>query len=358
MADERSTDDGRDAWRRFAPKLFAVCHTIRDGTRAALSDALRQGDLAPIARPAGQGSGDITFGLDLPAETILDRWFDERAREGPLSVFTEDRGWRHRGPDATGAPADLPGFDHGGPRLAFDPVDGTRNLMADLRSAWTVVSFAGPGPEVPRLRDVCAGIVAEIPTSRSRTARIVHAERGCAAHEDELDLSTSRAFSSRILTVDTDTRVDQGYFPVFRYKPDLRPALAALEATFFARLARHEGADVRSIYDDQYISNAGQLVLLMHGTYRFIADARALAARRLEVATVTSKPYDVAGALVCAEAAGAPVTAANGELLDFPIDAETPVDFVGYANEGTRGRLEPHWLTSLSGSWPSFVDQI
>ena len=64
--------------------------------------------------------------------------------------------------------------------------------------------------------------------------------------------------------------------------------------------------------------------------------------------TVTSKPYDVAGAIVCAEAAGAVVTAADGKELDFAIDAQTPVHFAGYANAPTRARLEPHWLATLA----------
>ena len=63
---------------------------------------------------------------------------------------------------------------------------------------------------------------------------------------------------------------------------------------------------------------------------------------------VTSKPYDLAGAVVCARAAGAIVTAAESGPLDFPIDATTPVGFAGYANLRTQERLEPHWLATLA----------
>ena len=56
------------------------------------------------------------------------------------------------------------------------------------------------------------------------------------------------------------------------------------------------------------------------------------------------------GAILCARAAGAEVTAADGSALDFPLDAETPVDMAGYANAATRARLEPHWLAVLAGA--------
>ena len=79
-----------------------------------------------------------------------------------------------------------------------------------------------------------------------------------------------------------------------------------------------------------------------------VVDARALVAEREGATTTTSKPYDVAGAIVCARSAGAVVTAADGGELAFPIDAETPVAFAAWANEATHGRLAPHWRAVLA----------
>ncbi len=336
---------GFGAW---TGRLTELADEIRRATRAALLEGLERGQQAELARPHGQGAGDVTFGLDVPSEEALDRWFVARAREGPLSLFSEDRGWRHLGPAPGGEPPrELPGFDHGGPRIAVDPIDGTRNLMVDLRSAWTVISFAHPGPGMPRFADLTGGVVAEIPPTNAARHRVLAAEPG-ECRLAEYDLLRGTRLGSRILRVDADARADHGYFPFFRYEPAHRPALAQLERAFFERLARHEGADLCNVYDDQYISSAGQLVLLALGTYRMIVDARALVARRAHVAAVTSKPYDVAGAILCTRAAGAVVTAADGSPLDFPLDATTQVDMAGYANEATRARLEPHWLAVLA----------
>lgn len=331
-----------EAWSSWEEPLRALCERVREATRVALVT----GDEG-LSRPAGVGAGDVTFGLDVPAEEAVEAWFLESAARGPLSLLTEDAGWRHRGPAGL-----LDGFDHGGPRIAIDPIDGTRNLMVGLRSAWTVISFAGPGAGEPRLGELSGGLVSELPTPLAAAFRAVSAGPGGACVLEERDAPTGALRTRGELHVDGDDRVDNGYFPVFRYKPDQRPAIARLEAALFGRLEAEEGADLRSVYDDQYISNAGQLFLLSTGTYRAVIDPRALVAERLGRPTVTSKPYDVAGAIFCARAAGAQITAADGAELDFAMDTETPVHFAGYVNPATRSRVEPHWLAALAAELP------
>ena len=333
------------------PRVSALCDTLRETARAALADAFARDDLASVQAALRQGAGDVTYAIDARTETAVDAWFEAAARTAPLSLLTEDSGWRHLGPDARGGTRELADFDHGGPRIALDPIDGTRNIMADLRSAWTVVSFAPAGPCAPRMAEQTLGIVAEIPDSRAARYRVLHARGGSACAFELRELGDRSLLSARTLRSDVDARVDHGYFPFFRYAPDQRPALAALEARFFERLARLEGADVRHCFDDQYISNAGQLALLSTGTYRMIADVRAWLAQRHGASTTTSKPYDVAGAIFCARAAGcvvsAPLGAPSEGALDFPIDCTTPVSFVGFVNTATAERIGPHLDAAL-----------
>lgn len=333
-----------EAWRE---RLTALTDVLRARTRAALLTAQREGRLEELARPLARGVGDVTFGLDLPSEQAIEGWLDETARTTSLSVLTEDSGWRHRGPDGRGGSRALLGFDHGGPRIAIDPVDGTRNLMADLRSAWTVVAFAPAGAGQPRLADLTGGLVSELPGSLAAGYRRL-ASDGRTCTLETRDLASDALLDRRDLAVDEDDRVDHGYFPFFRYEPAQRPAIARLEAGFFERLVRAEDCDARSVYDDQYCSSAGQLVQLALGRYRMVVDPREWVHRRRGAPGVTSKPYDLAGAVVCARAAGAVVLDVEGGPLDFPIDATTPVGYLGFANEATRRRLEPWWRATLA----------
>lgn len=333
--------------REWSAHLEELCRRIREGARGALSAASANGDLTPLARAVRQGAGDVTYAIDEIVERAIHQWLDETAQRTPLSLLTEDSGWMHRGPGAHGV-RELDGFDHGGPRIALDPIDGTRNLMADLRSAWTVVSFAPPGPCEPRLGELSLGVVSEIPDSRAARFRVLSSVDPSGARLALRELKGAILVRDVKLCADESARPDHGYFPFFRYAPDQRPALARIEADFFERLRVEEGAELRHVFDDQYISNAGQLAQLALGVYRMIVDVRGLLARRAKVSTITSKPYDVAGAILVARRAGCVVCAPQGAALDFPLDVSTPVDFVGFANAGTHARLAPHLWRALA----------
>ena len=128
--------------------------------------------------------------------------------------------------------------------------------------------------------------------------------------------------------------------------------MAGLAADFFARLEREEGADAAHCYDDQYISSGGQLALTALGTYRMVVEARAALAERRGEPTQVCKPYDVAGAVLCAEEAGCVVRGLDGATLDVPLDTDTPVSFCAFANPATHARLWPHLSAALEGARP------
>lgn len=313
-----------------------LADAIRRRVGLALAESRGAGDVAGLARPVGRGVGDVSFAIDAAAEEEVATWHTALARRGPVSLLSEETGWVHR-PDNSDGDRSV---------LVIDPIDGTRNLLADLRPAWTALAVCKqPGDA----RDIEAGLLSELPTSNAATWRELAAVRGRGCRFVERTLEPNgrgRELARRILDTGDDDRVDHGYFPFFRYAPAMRPALAEIEAAFFARLAKHENAELAHCYDDQYICNAGQLALLALGTYRFVADLRAWLGARLGMPSTTAKAYDVAAAIVVAREAGCIVEAPLGGELDFPLDATTPVSFVGYANAATAERLRPH-LTAV-----------
>jgi fructose-1,6-bisphosphatase/inositol monophosphatase family enzyme len=331
-------------WRE---PLVALAGRLREVARTSLAGAVREDRMGAYARPVGRGAGDLTFDLDRACEEVLASWLEESARSSPISLLTEDRGWRHLGPGAQGVRA-LEGFDHGGPRVAIDPVDGTRNLMADLRPAWTVIGLCGPGAKQPTMSEVVLGVVSEIPDTRAARARLLTAALGQGARVASIDLSDGRMLEEVGLHTDEVAHIDHGYFPFFAYHPRIRPEIARVAAGFFERLEEHEGAALESCYDDQYISSGGQLALLALGTYRAVVEMRSLVARLADSPTQVAKPYDVTGALLCAREAGCVVARPDGSELDFPIDTSTPIDFAAWANSATAQRLAPHLAAVLA----------
>jgi fructose-1,6-bisphosphatase/inositol monophosphatase family enzyme len=79
-----------------------------------------------------------------------------------------------------------------------------------------------------------------------------------------------------------------------------------------------------------------------------IADLRAHLAGSSSAPVTTSKPYDLAAALLVGREAGCALRAADGGELCFPLDAETPVSFIGWANPATAERLGGHLAAALA----------
>ncbi|MEX1025176.1 MAG: hypothetical protein WD226_08880 [Planctomycetota bacterium] len=325
-------------WETWREPLVDLARRLRDIARASLVDADAAGRLE-LASIANRGAGDWTFGIDLAPEREIARWHTERARSAPLSVLTEDEGWRHLGPGP------VTNFPAGAPRLVFDPIDGTRPLMTGLGSAWVSIALAtGDGP--PTMDDVIAGVLVEIPPlGRSDSAALVAGPAGPALQAHQRLGEAPGVW--RELTVDDDARVDHGFFPLVRYHPLQRLALARREEAFWRRVAELEGASLDVVWDDQVVCNVAQLVSVARGHYRACIDARALLNEHERTSFPTSKPYDVAAALHVARAAGVALEGADGGRLDFPLDATTPIHFAAYHNAPTRARLAPHWLAAL-----------
>ncbi len=326
----------------WSTAIAELCREIRGPVRAGLAEvAAGRASLDSVAEAVSVGAGDVTFAIDVVAEDRVTAWLEREGRRRPLSLMTEDAGWRHVGPGPDGSLAALPGFDHGGPRIALDPIDGTRNIMHDLRSAWIVVSYAGPGAGAPRYGDLEMGVVSEIPDTRAAVARELSARRGQGASIEVIELESGASLSRRPVTADDSPRLDGGYFPFFGFHPALRPHVQRLGAGVAQRLAAEHGADPSRMFDDQYISSGGQLALLALGRYRSIVDARGLVGERLGEPQQTCKPYDMAGAALVAAEAGCVVADPNGEPLDFELNTSTTVDFAGFHNGATADAMLP-----------------
>ena len=146
--------------------------------------------------------------------------------------------------------------------------------------------------------------------------------------------------------------MDFGFAQVSNFFPGTKVLASELMEYIVANVSK-SGQDGESlIFDDQYLSTAGQFIELMCGHDRFCCDLRPLF-HRIAAQTdpyfshgLECHPYDVGG-LKIAEAAGIIITDGFGNKLEAPFDCITGVHWCGYANGDIQRLVEPvlqRWL--------------
>lgn len=319
----------------------------------ALGDHVQERTLAGRAETSpealrerhGRSAGDTTYGLDRIADEALVDWF---AREWPAAhpvrLVTE----------ALDDPIVVP--DGREPRWTciVDPIDGTRALMYDKRSAW-VLGAAAPhgGSDEPRLRDVVAAAMTELPPVKQQLADQLSCVRGCGpkgivaervdlrtAGREPLDVAPSRAAD-----------LTDGFGSFARFLPQGKALVALFEERLLAELYGGIPGEL-AVFDDQYLATGGQLHELLVGHDRLLGDLRPLAHAELGIETgMACHPYDCCTALIPIEA-GCVITDPWGEPLDAPLDTTTPVAWIGYANAQLAARLTPGVRAAIAATFP------
>jgi hypothetical protein len=299
-------------------------------------DAARRGrGEDDLSRSVGERGGDTIYAIDVHAEEAIDEYCERWAQEAPFLLVAEGLpGGQRMVPRGTAAAAAT--FT-----LIADPIDGTRGLMYGKRSAWALFGVAPPpmNGTPPMLADIRIALQIELPTPRAAVADVLWAVRGGGVQGETIDLRdrTARPFMP---SPSSATTIRGGFATVVKFFPGAKLEAARLEDELFAEVTGVHAEEL-DIFDDEYISNGGQLYELMAGHDRFIADLRpVLAPPGRKFAGLCAHPYDLCTWIIAAEA-GVVVTDPAGETLSAPLDTETPVAWVGYANDDLRQRIQP-----------------
>ena len=284
--------------------LCALGDHVRDLVLAA-----RGTDMAAVA---GETVADTIYAIDRVADDTLIDWFEEHWP----GVLVVSEGLDE--PVLVGAAAAW--------TVIVDSIDGTRGLMYDKRSAWSLAAAARPGGG---LADIEAAAMTELPTAKQGAADQLSAWRGGGLLAERVDLAQRErvAFDVRPSAAKD---LEHSFSGLAKFFLPGKPALASLEAELFARLG------VRHVFDDEYLSSGGQLHELITGRDRFVADLRPLVQHQ----GLDCHPYDVCTAMLLEEVGGV-VTDPWGEPLSVPLDNVSSVAWVGYANVALAARIGP-----------------
>ena len=303
---------------------------IRARTGELLERARVDGNADLAAAPGAWGAGDLNYALDDAAEEALEVFGRALGARHPLALVSEGPGLQRFGEGAAGQAL----------RVLVDPVDGTRSLMHDMRSAWAVTAVAPDHGELTRLSDADVAVQTELPTTGARHYRVLTAIRGRGARIATHDVDSGDVLDERPLVVEPELPIENGYLCFTRFLAAERPLVAALEAHFLDEAIAAHALSPRLLYDDQYLCNAGQMFFVTTGRYRMLADLRGWLHHVFGVDNFTSKPYDMAALRVYTEA-GVPVLDEHLAPLDAPMDTSTRLSIIAFANTALAEALLP-----------------
>ncbi len=225
----------------------------------------------------------------------------------------------------------------------IDPIDGTRGLMYDKRSAWILAGVAPAVEKTPTLEDIEVAAMTELPVEKQRRADQLSAVRGCGpagVHAKRVDLDTGRQ-TPLVPHPSQAGDLHHGHVGFSRFFTAGKSLLAQIEEALHTRLYGNDRIAELAIFEDQYICSGGQLYELCMGRDRMIADLRPLAHRALGLdGAMDCHPYDLCTMLVLRELGGV-ATNPRGGPLDIPLDTTSPVAWVGYANPALAAHVSP-----------------
>lgn len=323
---------------RNTTELLAQIHIIHAHIRDTIVAACEQTAVEVLAAPVAEEGGDTIFSIDRISEAVLLEHFATLAQEWSCVLIAEGLGRSGRVvlPERMDdSRAEL--------RIIVDPIDGTRGLMYQKRSAWILTGVAPNNGPLTCLTDIELAVMTEIPLLKQHLSDSLWAVAGQGAQGERFNrLSGER--TPLMLHPSRATNIAQGYGGIARFFPGARDILAAIDDALVERVLGPQQRGVALAFEDQYISSGGQLYELIMGHDRWIADLRPLAEailwQRGKALGLCCHPYDMCTELIAREA-GVLVADARGYQLDAPLDVTTDVTWAGYANRAIYAQVAP-----------------
>jgi fructose-1,6-bisphosphatase/inositol monophosphatase family enzyme len=315
--------------------LCQLQDSIRDALIAA-RDAQAGSELSEVAEVT---AADTIYRIDKISEAAIINWFEAYwPADWPVELVMEgaEGGEAHTFPRRT--PVSRTAF-----KCILDPIDGTRGLMYDKRSAWMLSALAPQRGDRTHLGDIMVAAMTELPMSKQWAADQISGIRGCGLSGLVAERVDVRGGGRRRLTIRPSQATDfrHGFASLARFFPEGKALLARVEERIWDELYGLGRGSSPLVFEDQYISTGGQIYELLIGHDRMLGDLRPLAFRSLGLASsLVCHPYDICTAMLLQEAGGV-VEAPGGEPLEAPLDTTSPVAWMGYANPALADQVRP-----------------
>ena len=301
--------------------------------------------LDDLSRVDHDSLGDTIYAVDRVSEDILIEFF-EREIAPLFSIILIAEGLPGNGQITL--PRGVPESDAIW-RIIIDPIDGTRGLMYQKRSAWILTGVApNKGPNT-NLQDIIFALQTEIPLVKQHLADQIWVDAEGVVQAQTYNRITGESAPLLLHPSEAKT-IAHGFSSVARFFPGAKVELSIIDEEMTASVLGPVHPGKALCFEDQYISTGGQLYELMVGHDRFVADLRplmepVLAKKGLSLG-LCCHPYDMCTELI-ARQLGVVVTTPDGGPLRNPLNVTDPVAWIGYANHDIQREVEPNLRKAL-----------
>jgi fructose-1,6-bisphosphatase/inositol monophosphatase family enzyme len=314
--------------------LCALQNHIRDKIVSA-----RGRDARRFAEVVAVTAADTIYHVDKLSEEAIFAWFEQQwPRNWPVELVMEGI-----------EDSELVTFPRGTPRAKtvfkciLDPIDGTRNLMYDKRSAWILAGLAPQRGPRTNLRDIVVAVMTELPTTRQWASDQISVVRGAGAGGvvgERFDLRT-RARQRLPLRPSQAKDFRHGFASFAKFFPEGKSLVGKIEEELWDELYGLGSSASPMVFDDQYIASGGQIYELLVGHDRMIGDLRPGVLAKLGYkSSLVCHPYDICTALLLQEAGGI-VETPEGRPLSALLDTTSAVSWIGFANPVLARTVRP-----------------
>ncbi len=321
-----------------APALLDRLRRIHAAIRDAVIAACEQNAIEQLSAIVAEQAGDTIFAIDRFSEEVLLAHFADLGQDASFVLIAE--GLYEDGLTTFPRGADPASVEL---RIIIDPIDGTRGLMYQKRSAWILTGVAPNRGTATNLTDIELALQTEIPLVKQHLSDSFWAIAGQGVQGERYNRLTGE-HQPLLPQPSHATTIAQGYGNISRFFPGGRAILATIDDELMLRvLGPGEPGKVQA-FEDQYICTGGQLYELLMGHDRWIADIRPLLADWMrthgQVLRLCCHPYDLCTELIAREA-DIIVTNEYGERLAAPLDVTTNMSWLGYANQHIYRQVNP-----------------
>lgn len=321
-----------------AEEILSRIKNIHRQIRSMVLTHIKEQPIESLSSVAAETAGDTIYSVDrISEEGLLSLFESEFAHDTAIVLVGE-------GLEEGGVviPSDA-SADDAPYRIIVDPIDGTRGLMYDKRSAWILTGVAKNKGDATLLTDIFVAVQTEIPTTKQFRSDVLWAIQDGGWGVEGVNVLDGCPIPVNLVATRANS-IEHGFGMIARFFPGGKEILARVEERLVERLIGPVIPGKARLFEDQYICSGGQFYELMAGHDRFNADLRPLLDRRLakqgRQLGICCHPYDVCTVLI-ATMMGILIEKPEGGPLDAPLDTTSPVAWVGYGNENLRGEIAP-----------------